>query len=161
MTRVSQKHSQTAGRKLCLQYAAAACAVALLGLISTTVLAQDESEICPCFSYEEVEAIFLRGEQLAEEEGISECRTQDYSVECNAEVLIMDQDYSTVAQASVNWFDFDSSRCAYIDNVGNPGVERNINWPHPAPEAIARACYNIISSVIKKLDASGKCEIYP
>lgn len=161
MKKVPQEHPLASGRKFSLLHGVAVFAVVLMCSISMEAHAQDENEACPCFSYEEVKAIFLMGEQLSEEEGISECRTEDYSVECNAEVVILDQDYTTIAQASVNWFDFDPSRCNYIDTVGNPGVERSISWPHPAPEAIARACYKIISRVIKELDASGKCATYP
>jgi hypothetical protein len=139
----------------------AVIATILTGVISMETLAQDESESCPCFSYEEVESIFLRGEQMTAEEGMSSCQTEDFSVECNAEVVIWDQDFTVIAQASINWFDFDPSHCGYIDTVGNPGVERNVSWPHPAPEAIARACFDIIASVIAKSDTSGKCETYP
>ena len=136
-------------------------AVVLMSYISMEIHAQDENEICPCFSYEEVESIFLSGEQLTAEEGVIACSTADYSVECNAEVTVWDQDYAIIAQARVEWFDFDPSRCDYIDIAGNSGVERNIEWPHPAPEAAARACFNIISSVIAKSDTSGRCETYP
>jgi len=76
-------------------------------------------------------------------------------------LVIWDQDYAIIAQARVVWFDFDPSRCEYIDTVINPGVERNVDWPHPAPEAVARAFYDIISSVIAKSDTSGRCETYP
>ena len=139
----------------------AVSAVVLMSLVSREILTQDENETCPCFSYEEVESIFLSGEQLAVEEGTSNCSAEDYDVECNAEVIVWDQNYETIAQASVKWYDFDPSRCDYIDTTGNPGVERNVTWPHPAPEATARACFNIISSVIAKSDTSGKCNTYP
>jgi hypothetical protein len=157
----SQGRLQVPGRKFCLQFGIAVFAVVLMSLVSTEAHAQDENETCPCFSYEEVESIFLRGEQLTAQEGTSACHTADYSVECNAEVVVWDQDYAIVAQARVEWFDFDPSRCEYIDTAGDPGVERNISWPHPAPEAVARACFNIITSVIAKSDTSGKCETYP
>ena len=101
------------------------------------------------------------GEQLTAEEGESTCSAQDYSVEFNAEVVNLDQDYETIAQARIQWYDFDPSRCNYIDTIGNPGVERNITAPHPAPEATARACFDIISSVIEKSDTTGKCRTYP
>jgi hypothetical protein len=135
--------------------------VVLISLISMETHAQDENETCPCFSYEEVESIFLRGEQLTVEQGQSSCNAEDYSVECKAEVVILDQNYEIIAQARVIWFDFDPSRCDYIDTADNPGVERNVKWPHPAPEVTARSCFNIISSVIAKSDTSGKCNTYP
>jgi len=103
----------------------------------------------------------LSGEKLATEDGISDCSATDYGVECNAEVIVWDQNYVTIAQASINWYDFDPSRCDYSDSMGNPGVERNVTWSHPAPEATARACFNIISNVIAKSDTSGKCNTYP
>ena len=134
---------------------------ALMSLISMETHAQDENESCPCFSYEEVDEMFQRGEQLTWEEGEISCRAEDYSVERSAEVILWDQDYSVLAQARVEWFDFDPSGCDYTDASGNPGVERNVKWPHPAPEATARACFNIISSVIAKSDTSGKCSTYP
>jgi len=136
-------------------------AVVLISLTSMETNAQDANVSCPCFSYEEVESIFQSGEQLTAEEGMSECIAEDYSVECKAEVVVWDQNYEIIAQARVDWFDFDPSRCDYIDTVGNPGVERNVKWPHPAPEATAKSCFNIISSVIAKSDTSGKCNTYP
>lgn len=136
-------------------------ALVLMNMVGKQAVAQDESETCPCFSDEEVESIIQRGEQLAMEEGEFSCSTQDYTVELNAEVMIMDQDYATVAQARVDWYDFDPGRCQYIDVEGNPGAERNVRWPHPAPEATARACFDIISSVIAKSDTSGRCNTYP
>jgi hypothetical protein len=156
-----QEHDQPNSRKFSLLHGAAVFALVLMSFISMETHAQDENELCPCFNYEEVEAIFLKVMQMTDEEGMSSCQIEDYSVECNAEVVILDQNYTTIAQARVDWFDFDPSRCEYIDTVGNPGVERNISWPHPAPEEAARACYKIISSVIAKLDTSGKCETYP
>jgi hypothetical protein len=161
ITGVSPGHCLVAGRIFCLQHGAAVFAAVLMSLVSIETPAQDENETCPCFSYEEVEAILLEGQQLTAEEGVSSCHTEDYSVECNAEVVIWDQDYTLIAQARVEWFDFDSSRCEYIDTAGNPGVERSVSWPHPAPEAMARACFNIISSVIAKSDTAGKCDTYP
>ena len=136
-------------------------AVVLTGLISMDAHAQDENETCPCFSYEEVEAIFLRGAQLTMDEGEINCLAEDYSVECTAEVAVFDQNYATTAQASVKWADFDPSRCEYLDSTADPVVDRSVRWPHPAPEAAARACFNIISSVIAKSDSSGKCRTYP
>ena len=139
----------------------AVSAVILMSLISMEINSQDESETCPCFSYEEVESIFLSGAQLTLEEGEISCQAQDYSVESNAEVTVWDQDFTTVAQARTEWFDFDPSGCDYIDSTNNPGVERNIKWPHPAPKPTAKACFDIISNVIAKLDSSGKCQVYP
>ena len=139
----------------------AVSAVVLMSLISLETYAQDESETCPCFSYEEAESIFLSSEHLTEEQGMSNCSAQDYSVECSAEVTVWDQDYTIVAQARVDWFDIDPGGCEYIDTTGDPDVQRKVRWPHPAPEATARACFNIISSVIAKSDISGKCDTYP
>ena len=136
-------------------------AVVLMGLVNMETRAQDDSEICPCFSFEEVEAIFLSGDQQTAEGGSSDCSAEDYSVECKAEVVIWNQNFDVIAQAHVAWSDFDSSLCGYLDTEANPGVERNVNWPHPAPEAMARACFNIISRVIAKSDTSGKCITYP
>jgi hypothetical protein len=130
-------------------------------LISRESAAQDDDETCPCFSYEEVESIFLSGEQQAAQGGMIDCTAEDYSVEINAQVIVSDQDYATIAQATVKWYDFDPSRCDYSDTTGNPGVERNVRWPHPAPEATARACFDIISSVIAKSDTSANCKTYP
>jgi hypothetical protein len=132
-------------------------AVVLLSLISMESRALDTQESCPCFNYEEVESIFQNGVHLTEEEGMSDCSAQDYSVECNAEVIVWDQNYTIVAQARIDWFDFDPGGCVYIDTTSDPDVERNIRWPHPAPEATARACFYIISSVIAKSDTSGRC----
>ena len=161
MTKVSQGHCHPSHREFCLRHGATVVAVVLLSLITMEIHAQDENESCPCFSYEEVESMFLRGQQLTFEEGESSCHAEDYTVESNAEVIVWDQDFEIIAKARVEWFDFDPSRCDYIDTAGNPGVERNIRWPHPAPEATARACFNIISSVIAKSDSSGKCNTYP
>ncbi len=122
---------------------------------------QSVTETCPCFSYEEVESIFLGGMDLSEEERISDCSAEDYKVECSAEVIIWDQNYELIAKARVDWFDFDPGGCEYINTTFDPGVERNVRWPHPAPEATARACFNIISSVIAKSDRSGKCSTFP
>ncbi len=161
MTMTSQGHCQAPGIKSCLQQGLAVFAAALMSLVSIEAYAQVESEACPCFSQEEVESIFDRGEKLAEDEGLSACNTEDFTVECNAEVVVWDQDFAVIARASVNWFDFDPSNCEYIDTATDPDEERYISWPHPAPETVARACFNIIASVITKLDTSGKCETYP
>ncbi len=133
----------------------------LMGSSVLTVHAQDAEAACPCFSYEEIESIFVRGEQLAADEGVSSCQAEDYSVECSAEMTLWDQNYEVIAQASVRWYDFDPGQCEYVDTIGNPGVERKIKWPHPAPESIARACFDIIAQVIAASDSSGKCMIYP
>ena len=98
---------------------------------------------------------------MGEDEGMIDCSSQDYSVEVNAEVVIWDPEYSVVAKARVDWFDFDPGGCEYIDNSSDPAVERNIRWPHPAPEISARACFNIITNLIKKTDTSGNCTTYP
>jgi len=157
----SPVHGQASSSKFYVQHGVAVFALVLMSVISMESPAQDENANCPCFSYEEVESIFLIGEQLAAEEGVGACSTQDYTVECNAEVVVWDQDYAIIAQARVDWFDFDPSRCEYTDATSSPVVKRNISWPHPAPEAAARACFNIISNVIAKLDTTGKCETYP
>ena len=161
MTMMSQEHCQAPGIKSPLQQGLAVFAAALMSLISIEAYAQDDTEVCPCFSLEEVESIFDRGEKLAEDEGLSACHTEDFTVECNAEVVVWDQDFAVIAKASVNWFDFDPSNCEYVDTATDPDEERYISWPHPAPETVARACFNIIASVITKLDTSGKCETYP
>ena len=134
--------------------------VMLMSLISPESGAQDAEETCPCFTYGEVESIFLRSMQMTEEEGTSDCGAQDYTVECSAEVVIWDPNYTMVAQARVDWYDFDPGGCEYIDTSSEPDVERNVTWPHPAPEGAARACYNIISSVIAKSDTAGRCNTY-
>jgi hypothetical protein len=136
-------------------------AVFAIVLISLESPAQGENETCPCFSSEEVESIFLTGNKLAAEGAVIGCNAEDYSVEIGAEVIIWDQDFATIAQASVKWYDFDPSRCDYIDTINNPGVERKVTWPHPAPKDTARACFDIISSVIAKSDTAGTCKIYP
>ena len=133
----------------------------LTSLNSKEAHAQDEYEPCPCFSYEEVAAIFLDGERLPAGEGKVNCHARDYSVECAAEVAITDQNYATIAKASVSWADFDPSRCEFIDTTADPVVDRKVRWPHPAPKATARDCFNIISSVIAESDTSGICNTYP
>jgi len=136
-------------------------AVVLMNLSGAVAYAQDENETCPCFDTGEVESIFLRGRQLSEEEGTSDCSAEDYSVELNAEIVVWDQDYAITAQARVEWFDIDPGGCVYIDATSDPVVERDISWPSPAPEALARACFNIISSVIARADTAGNCTTYP
>ena len=135
--------------------------VVLMSLISVETHAQNEEDTCSCFSYEEVESIFLRGKQQIETGGTSDCSAQDYSVECNAEVAIWDQNYNLIAKARVDWYDFDPGGCEYIDTTGDPVIERKVKWPHPAPEAAARVCFNIISNVIAKSDTDGNCYTYP
>ena len=139
----------------------AVSAVVLMNLASMETYAQEETETCPCFSYAEVESIFPGGAQRTADEGEIKCSTEDYSVEFKAEVMVWNQNYDLLAQAHVEWFDYDPGRCDYVDTKGNPGVEHHVSWPHPAPEATARACFNIISSVIMKSDTSGKCSTYP
>jgi hypothetical protein len=136
-------------------------AVLLVGLTNVNVSAGDEGGACPCFSHAEVESIFLSQQQLTAEAADSYCAAEDYSVELKAEVTVRDHDYNIIAQARVAWFDYDPGSCAYLDTVGNPGVERKVRWPHPAPEATARACFDIISSVIEKSDTTGSCSKYP
>ena len=135
--------------------------VVLMSPIRMETQAEDEDQSCPCFSHEEVESMFLRAQQLAAEGGEVTCSAEDYSVERNAEVTVWDQDFELIAKAKVEWFDFDSGYCKYVDNTGSLDVERNIRWPHPAPEATAMACFNIISSVIAKSDTTAKCNTYP
>lgn len=136
-------------------------AVALMSLINMESHAQSENEVCPCFSFEEVESIFLIEADLTEEERNSDCSAEDYKVECSAQVIVWDQDYELIAQARVDWLDYDPGGCEYKDTRTDPHVERDVRWPHPAPEATARACFNIISSVIAKSDTADHCNIYP
>jgi len=136
-------------------------AILAISLISLESRAQSEDVICPCFSMEEIESIFLIEADLPDEERNSSCNAEDYKVECSAEVIVMDQDYEVIAQARVDWVDFDPGGCEYTDTRAEPPVEREVRWPHPAPEATARACFNIISSVIAKSDSAGNCNTYP
>ena len=136
-------------------------AMSAFALISLESRAQSEDETCPCFSMEEVEALFLIQADLPEEDRNTNCGAEDYKVECSAEVVVMDQDYEVIAQAGVDWLDFDPGGCRYTDPRVEPPVEREVRWPHPAPEAIARACFNIISSVIAKSGSDYYCNIYP
>ena len=161
MAKPTQGRFQTPGRGFGLLCGTAVFAMVLMSLFSGATQAQEEAATCPCFSYEEVEAMFLNGLQQAEEGGMTACQTEDYSVECNAEIVVWDATFEILAKASINWFDFDPSRCEYVDTINNPGVERSENWPHPAPEALARACLNIIASVIAKSDTLGTCTTYP
>lgn len=123
--------------------------------------AQESAEPCPCFSYEEVEGVFRSGQKLIASGGGGSCQASDYAVEFKGEVVVTDQNFKTVARASVAWADFDPGRCEYRDASVEPEVERSIHWPHPAPEVAARACLDIISSVIKNLDTTGNCRTYP
>lgn len=123
--------------------------------------AQEGNATCPCFSYEEVEGVFLSGDQLLASGGGGSCSVNDYSVEFTGEVVVIDQEFHTLARASVKWADFDPGQCSYQNATADPVVERSENWPHPAPEATARACLDIISRVIEKLDTSGRCRKYP
>jgi len=136
-------------------------AVALMSMLYMQAVAQPESETCPCFSNEEVESIFLIEAAIPEEERNSECSAEDFKVELAAEVSILDQDYEVIAKASVKWLDFDPGGCEYINTTVDPHVEREVRWPHPAPESTARACLSIISSAIAKSDTTSYCNIYP
>jgi hypothetical protein len=149
-------HILAVGRKTSLQHASIGCA-ALLALASITSWAQDENEACPCFNEEEVQAIFDRAESLGVEEGSSICKAEDYSVELNAEITIFDNDFMESGQVRVEWFDYDPGSCTYVDTTGDPALERHTKWPHPAPESTARACYNIVATVISKSDTAGRC----
>ena len=136
-------------------------ALSAIVLISLESRAQSEDEVCPCFSMEELESIFQIEADLPDEERNSSCTAEGYKVECSAEVVVMDQDYEVIALARVKWLDFDPGSCEYTDTRTDPHVERKVRWPHPAPEATARACFNIISSAIAKSDAAGNCSTYP
>jgi hypothetical protein len=136
-------------------------AVLLVGLANLNVSVGDEGEPCPCFSRAEVESIFLSQQQVIAEGRNSNCAVEDYSVELKGEVTVRGDDYNIIAQAQVTWFDYDPGSCTYVDTVGNPGVERKVRWPHPAPEAAARACFDIISSVVAASDTTGSCSRYP
>ena len=136
-------------------------AVLLAGLANPNVSAGDEGEPCPCFSLAEVEAIFLSQQQVIAEGRNIYCAVEDYGVELKGEITVRGDDYNTIAEARVTWFDYDPGTCAYIDTVGNPGVERKERWPHPAPEATARACFDILSGVIAQSDSAGSCSRYP
>lgn len=129
--------------------------------MSPRARAQEEGAGCPCFNYEEVQGLFLSGRKLIASGGGSSCQASDYAVEFKGEVVVIDQNYKTLARASVQWADFDPGRCEYRDATVEPRVERSEGWPHPAPEATARACFDIISSVIAELDTEGRCRTYP
>jgi len=140
------------------------------GLLTTAVLVggftadahpQDGDATCPCFSYEEVASIFAKEGQLIEQEGESYCTVEDYSVELKAEVTARNKNYDVITQARVAWFDYDPSSCSYIDATVSPGIERKVKWPNPAPQATARACFDIIARVVEKSDTAGRCNRYP
>ncbi len=133
----------------------------LTNLIIMESRAQDLEETCPCFNQEEVQSIFLLTVDLTDEEGMSNCSAEDYSVELKAEIVIWDQDFAVVAHTRVEWADFDPGGCKYIFNTSDPVVERSVKWPRSAPQTAAKACFNIISSVIAKSDTSGNCNTYP
>ena len=137
----------------------AVSAIFMISLTSLDSHAQEFDETCPCFTYEEVKSLFQQATHLPANGGTSECSAQDYSAECAAAIVVMDQNYETIAQASVNWYDYDPGNCQYT--ASDPAATRNVNWPYPAPEATARACFRIISSVISESDDSGKCDIFP
>jgi uncharacterized membrane protein len=136
-------------------------AVLLASSISLVAQAQDENAACPCFSYEEVEGVFLSGDKLLASGGGGNCQASDYSVEFKGEVVVIDEDYKMIARASVDWADFDPGHCNYSDSSTDPAVERSVMWPHPAPEAVARTCLDIISSAIENLDNTHRCRTYP
>ena len=144
---------RAAGRSICLWPMVVVCLL-VLSLASFATQAQDE---CPCFSHEEIKSMVLRMQQITFEEGEFNCKAEDYSVELSAEATIWDTNFSVVSQARVEWYDFDPGLCVFIDNSADPAIERNETWPHPAPEAVARLCYTIFSSVIAESDTSGKC----
>lgn len=124
--------------------------------------AQETTGDCPCFNSEEAESVFFKvGEVGAGGGGSSNCQVNDYTVEFSGELRVTDANYQAVAQASVKWADFDPGSCNFLDNSVQPAVERNVHWPHPAPEATARACLDILSSVIDRLDTDGDCRTYP
>jgi len=156
MTKLFQRHCQAIGRDFYLRLGVVLFAV-LSSLAVTGISAQEPQETCPCFSTAEVESLIQRINQMTWEDGETMCKAEDFSVELSAELTIWDTSYSLLAQASVKWFDFDPGACNYIDKPENPGVERSESWPHPAPEATARLCYDIITSVIAKLNTAGKC----
>lgn len=133
----------------------------LMGSISQAAWAQDENAPCPCFSYEEVEGAFRTAQKLIASGGSGSCQVSDYGVEFKGEVVVTDESYKTIARASVSWADYDPGRCEYRDAGVEPAVERSVAWPHPAPEALARACLDIISGVIDELDTTGSCRTYP
>jgi hypothetical protein len=136
-------------------------AISVIVLTTMESQAQSEDETCPCFSMEEVESIFLIQADLPEEERNTNCGAEDFKVELSAEVVVMNQDYDVTALARVKWLDFDPGGCEFTDTRADPHVEREVRWPHPAPEVTARACFNIISSVFAKSDTAGYCSTYP
>jgi len=136
-------------------------AVALVSLIYMTAGAQPENETCPCFSNEDVASIFLIEAAIPEEQRNSECSAEDFKVELAAELSVLNQDYEVIAKASVKWLDFDPGGCEYIDTTVDPHIEREVRWPHPAPESTARACLSIIASAIAKSDTFSYCNVYP
>lgn len=158
---VSEGHCLHPARHTCLSVGEIICAVIVAGMISLQSMAQEEAEACPCFSYEEVEVMFLQAEQLETAQGTSDCMAEDYGVSCSAEIIVWDQNYAVIAQARVDWWDFDPGSCIFIDTGADPGVQRKITWPHPAPESVARACFDIITGVIETSDTTGRCFVSP
>jgi hypothetical protein len=136
-------------------------AIVLINLLSTELLAQSENETCPCFSSEEVEAVFVINAGIAEEDRNSECIAEDFKVEIAAEVTALNMDWEPIAKAQVKWADFDPGGCLYINTKTNPPIERKEKWPHPAPEAIARACFDSIVTAISTSDTGSNCDVYP
>ena len=138
-----------------------ASAIVVISLINTELLAQSENETCPCFSSEEVEAIFVINAGIAEEDRNSECIAEDFKVEFAAEVTALNMDWEPIAKAQVKWADYDPGSCVYINTKTDPPIERNERWPHPAPEATARACLDNIAAAILTSDTGGNCSVYP
>lgn len=138
-----------------------ASAIVLVFMINTELLAQTENETCPCFSSEEVEAIFVINAAIAELDRNSECIAEDFKVEISAEVTALNMDWDPIAKAQVDWADYDPGGCQYINTTTDPQIERKERWPHPAPEATARACLDNIAAAILKFDTDGNCNIYP
>lgn len=155
MTRLSHRHyPERHGRS-----GSVVAAAVLIGIFCLQAPAQEAT--CPCFSLEEVESIYAFGIEQATAGGAMDCQSSDYNVECNAEIIVWDQNYKTLAQARVEWFDFDPGRCVFIDARGETAIERSERWPHPAPEDIARACFDIITGILARGDPSAMCMIYP
>ena len=136
-------------------------AAVLSGALGMQALAQDEGESCACFGSEEVAAIFATYEQLAAAGASMNCSANDYSVEFTSEVSVFDENFASVARANVNWSDYAAARCGYQDASADPPIDRTETWPHPAPEAAARACLEILSNAIAELDSAGMCSTYP
>jgi hypothetical protein len=140
------------------QLQATALAVLLLGLASTPVSAQ---ESCPCFSEADVRAVFPGNILPREEIGRVACSAEDFDVEFMAEVTVWDSAHNLVSQARVRFFDYDTSDCLFLNQAQDPVNQNELEWPQPAPEDVARACYETIIFVARELDSTGDCYIYP